>query len=219
VFTIWTAYLFAAVAASGFVVAAGWRSKQVHGSAAAKNAHSLPSDPLWGDPEIDLNASETWADVGGAIRLALKRLAPVFASQSVKVDVAAPSGLVGRMRGTALADILEELLTAAVHGAPASRLLLTAATHGDRIYVGVTDDRPGADPALRVASVRGLMERVALRGASLDIDVRPADGTTMTLRLASAPREAAESKDQDLPESAKGGTPPSIPIMGTASRS
>jgi hypothetical protein len=205
------------MAASGLVIAAGWRSKQAHGAAAAKNPYSFPDDPLWAEAEIDINASETWADVGGAIRLALKRLAPVMASQSVKVDVAAPSGLLGRMRATALADILEELLSAAVHGAPASRLLLTAATHGDRIYVGVTDDRPGADPALRMASVRDLMQRVALRGASLDIDVRPADGTTMTLRLASAPREAVESKDRPQREPANGETHPLPPFMGVTS--
>ena len=117
-------------------------------------------------PRSTSSASDAPADVGGAIRLALKRMAPVMATQSVKVDVAAPSGLLGRMRGAALADLLEELLTAAIHGAPGGRLLLTAAPHGDRIHVGVTDDVPGADPAIRAAGVRGLMERVALRGGS-----------------------------------------------------
>jgi hypothetical protein len=191
------AYFLAAVVASGMVIAAGWRSKHAHRSV-ARGAYGLPDDPLWSDPEIDLGASESRADVAGAIRLALKRLAPVMATQSVKVDVAAPPGLLGRMRGTALTDILEELLAAAIHGAPAGRLLLTAATYGDRIYVGVTDDRPWADPAVRVAGVRGLMERIALRGCSLEVDVRPAEGTTMTLRLAAATEEW-----QDRPEPAK----------------
>ena len=218
-FTIWLAYLLAAAIVSGMVIAAGWRSRHVHGLAAGRDGFGLPNDPLWGDPEIDLNASEASADVGGAIRLALKRLAPVMAAQSVKVDVAAPSGLFGRMRGAALADILEELLTAAIHGAPDSRLLLTAAIHGDRIHVGVTDDVPGADPALRVASVRGLMAHVALRGGSLDVDVRPAEGTTMTLRLASAARENQRIRDWDPPEPATEAQPPSIPFIGAAPRS
>jgi hypothetical protein len=193
------AYFLAAVAASAMVIAAGWRSKHAHRSA-AQGAYGLPDDPLWSDPEIDLGAPEARTDVAGAIRLALKRLAPVMAIQSVKVDVAAPPGLLGRMRGAALADILEELLAAAIHGAPAGRLLLTAATYGDRIYVGVTDDRPWADPAVRVAGVRGLMERIALRGCSLEVDVRPAEGTTMTLRLAAA---TEERKDRALPEPTK----------------
>ena len=183
-------------------IAAGWRSKNTRGLASAQGRYGLPNDPLWGDPEIDISGSEPRTDVGGAIRLALKRLAPIMAGQSVQVDVAVPFGLQGRMRPAMLADILEELLAAAIHGAPGSRLLLTAATHGDRIYIGITDDMPGADPTLRMAGVRGLMERVALRGGSLDIDVRPNEGTTMTLRLAIAAEERPEWKNRPLPEPA-----------------
>ena len=185
-FAIWTAYFLAAVAASGVVVATGWRSRRAQGLAAMRDSDGIPDDPLWSDPEIDVGASDAQADVGGAIRQALKRMAPVMATQSVKVDVAAPSGMLGRMRGAALVDLLEELLAAAIHGAPGGRLLLTAANRGDRIHVGITDDLPGTDPAVRAARIRGLMERVALRGGSLDIEVRLAEGTTMTLRFASA---------------------------------
>ena len=167
---------------------------------------TIPDDPLWGDSAIDPGPSDVTADVGASIRLALKRMAPVMAAQSVKVDVAASSGLLGRMRGAVLADLVEELLTAAIHGAPGSRLLLTAAPHGDRIHVGITDDAPGADHAARAAGVRGLMERVALRGGSLTIDVRPAEGTTMTMRFAAAndawQDRASEQPNEGLPEPA-----------------
>jgi len=219
VFTIWLGYLVAAAVASGLVVAAGWRSRGPRGMAVVQDRVGLPNDPLWGDPEIDLSAPEASADVGGAIRLALKRLAPVMASQFVKVDVAVPSGLLGRMRGAALADLLEELLTAAVHGAPASRLLLTAVAHGPRIHVSVTDDMPGADPAVRTADVRGLMERVALRGGTLDVDVRPSEGTTMTLRIAAVVQERQKIKDWEPSETGRGPPAPSIPFIGAAPRS
>ncbi len=177
-------YLLAAGAASGIFVVAGWRSKRARTSAAARGSHGVPIDPLWGDAEIDINETDSHADVGGAIRLALKRLAPVMAHQSVRAEVAAPSGLVGRIRGGALTDLLEELLAATIRSAPASRLLLTAATLGDRICVSITDDMPGSDQAVRMASLRGLMERVALRGGALEVDVRPTEGTTIILRLA-----------------------------------
>jgi hypothetical protein len=207
-------YFLAAMVASGMVIAAGWRSKHARRSVSAQGRLGLPDDPLWGEPEIDLDSSEARADVGGAIHLALKRLTPVMAAQSIKMDVAAPSGLLGRMRPAALADILEELLTAAIHAAPGARLLLTAATHGDRVYISITDDSPSADLAVRSADVRGLMERVALRGGSLEVDVRPAEGTTMTLRIAAAEERRA------LPEPAKGAMPPLIPLMASrASRS
>jgi hypothetical protein len=179
-------YFLAAVAASGIFIVAGWRSKNAQGLATKLGPYDLSIDSPWGETEIDTRASPVQADVGAAMRLALKRLAPVMARQSVQAEIATPSGLPVRMRGAALADLLEELLTAAIHSAPASRLLLTASTQGDRIHVGITDDIPGANAAMRLGSLRGLMERVAMCGAALDVNVRPTEGTTMTLRLAAA---------------------------------
>jgi len=184
VITIWMTYLFAAAAASGIFVVAGWRSKPTKGLAATRNWQGLPRDPLWGDDDAHITALDGQADVGSAIRLVLKRLSPVMASHSVKADIACPASLLVRMKTTVLVEILEELLAATIHNAPASQLLLTATTHGDRIHVGITDDMPGASPAVRQGALRGLIERIAMRGASLDIAVRPAEGTTVTLRLA-----------------------------------
>jgi signal transduction histidine kinase len=96
--------------------------------------------------------------------------------------------------------MLEELLTLGIHGSASGMLLLTASIRGDRIYISVSDDMPGADVATLQARARGLAERVALRGGALDLVVRPDEGTTMTLRLAAAvpapadePEFAAES--------------------------
>lgn len=215
VISIWTTYFLAVMAASGIFIMAGWRSKQARGLASTRVAYGLPNDPLWGETEIDLAASPSQADVGAAMRLALKRLTPIMANRSVHAEIAAPDGLVVRMRGAALADLLEEMLAAAIHSAPASRLLLTAARHGDRVYVGITDDMPGADLTVRMGGVRGLMERVAMRGSALDVDVRPAEGTTMTLRLA-AMTEEQNRVEWALPTPAKEPAAPLIPLMGTA---
>jgi hypothetical protein len=193
VITVWITYFIAAVVASGIFVVAGWRSKQTRSLAAARSWHGLPPDPLWGEEETHFDPLDMHADVGAAIRLVLKRLAPVMASQSVQADIASPPGLRVRMKAAALAELLEELLAAAIHCAPASRLLMTATTHGDLVHIGVTDDMPGADTAVRQGSVRGLTGRVAMRGGALDVNVRPAEGTTMTLRL------AAVTEDDDLP--------------------
>jgi hypothetical protein len=195
------AYFLAAVAASCIFIVAGWRSRQVSGLAVTQGRYGSAVDPLWGDTEIDVDSPH--ADVGASLRLALKRLAPVMASQSVQAEVAAQSGLTVRMRGTALTDLLEEFLTASIHGAPASRLLLTATPHGDRVYVAATDDMPGADQTVRLGSVRGLIERIALRGGALDVNVRPAEGTTMTLRLAAATEEPADTMDLPALEPAR----------------
>jgi hypothetical protein len=196
-------YFLATAAASGIFIAAGWRSKHSRNVAAAHGRYGLPFDPLWGDAEIDIKASEAHADVDAAIRSVLKRLAPVMASRSVQAEIASPSGLLVRMRSAALADLLEELLAAAIQSAPASRMLLTADMFGDRVHVNITDDMPGADPAVRQGSVRGLTERVALCGGALDVKVRPAEGTTMTLCLAAAMTARPNANGRPLPAPGK----------------
>lgn len=203
-------YILTAVIASGIFIVAGWRTKPAPGAAPNRRSYDRPVDALWNDAEIDLSASQPLADVGAAMRLALKRLAPVLTSRCVQAEIAAPSGLLVRMRGAALTDLLEELLAAAIHGAPASRLLLTAATRGDGIYVGITDDMPGADRTVRMGSVRGLIQRIAMRGGALDVDVRPNEGATLTLRLPAASEHGQPART--LPK-AKRPVAPSIPVM------
>lgn len=185
--TIWSTYLLSTLAASAVFVAAGWRSRQPIGTQPLFAYpylgihvlnHNGPADPA--APERD--------DVAAAIYIALARLASLISSQFVKVDVAVRPGMQVIMRSPLLADTIEELLTAALQAAPACRLLLTAAPHGDRVHISVTDDMPDGDPAMRIGRVRALTERIARRGDALVVDVRPQEGTTMTLRIAAAPK-------------------------------
>jgi hypothetical protein len=177
-------YFLAAVAASGIFIAAGWRSKNAQALASKQASHGLPEDNLWQASEAVGSDPDSAADVGATLRQVLKRLSPLITSQSVLADVVAPLGLRVRMKAAVLNDLLEELLTASIHGAPASRLLISATRHEERVHVAITDDMPGADQAVRQGRVRGLVERVASRGAVLDISVWPKEGTTMTLRIA-----------------------------------
>lgn len=198
--TIWMAYFLAALAASGVFVAAGRRSRRVLGSASLNGRYELPIDPLWGGAEEDVSTNQHQADAEAAIRLALKRLTPLLRGQSIQADVAVSPGLLVRMRVAALADLVEELLVVAIHAAPASRLLLTASARGDQVEISTTDDLPGADPGLRAASVRGLMQRASSDGGSLHIDVRADEGTTMTLRLAAGTERRSVARTSEAAE-------------------
>lgn len=186
--TIWMTYLIAGATASALFVAAGWRS---HRAVTASRSFVRPDLGMHIALPDDIagwtNAgNELRDDVSAAIYLALARLSSVIASQSVKIDVAVRPGLTAGMRTSALADTLEELLAVALQAAPASRMLLTAFTEADCIAINITDDMPGGDPAVRFGRIRTLRKRVATRGDSLAVDVRPTEGTTMTLRLAAA---------------------------------
>ena len=181
------AYFAAALAASGLFVVAGRRSRQRRGvsppGTEARVGLGMPDDLLWDEPELDLSDSGPLADAGAALRLALKRVAPMLVNRSIQAEVASSSGLLVRMRAAALTDLLEEMLTVAMHAAPASRMLLTAAAQEGSVAVSVTDDVPNADLAVRRAGVRGLAERVAERGGAVSVDGRPTEGTTILLRL------------------------------------
>jgi hypothetical protein len=180
-------YFLAAVAASGIFIAAGWRSKNAKAKVSKAGSHGVLDDALWAEPEAAVSNPDDAADVGAVIRQVLKRLAPLIASHSVLADVAARPGLQVSVKAAALSDLLEELVTASIHSAPASRLLILAKRDAEHVYVAITDDMPGADHAVRQGRIRGLIERVASRGGVLDISVRPEEGTTMTLRLAAMP--------------------------------
>jgi signal transduction histidine kinase len=182
VITIWIIYFLAAAVASIVFLFAGWQSKQAPGFSPLRDGHLQPA-------EIDLSETNLQADAGAALRLALKRLSPLMANLSVQADIAASFGLMVRMRGAALVELLEEMLTVVVHAAPVSRILVTAAADGANISISMSDDIPNADQEVRRASVRGLMKRVAMRGGALDVDVQPGEGTTMTLRLSCEDRE------------------------------
>ena len=176
--TIGIIYSLAAAVASIVFSFAGWQSKQTRGFSSLLDGHEQTA-------EIDLSETNLQADAGAALRLALKRLAPLMANLSVQADIAISFGLMVRMGGAALVELLEEMLTVVVHAAPVSRILLTAAADGANISISMSDDIPNANQDVRRASVRGLMQRVASRGGALDVDVQPSEGTTMTLRLSS----------------------------------
>lgn len=194
--TIGLAYLLTAVAASVLFIIAGWRTKRLQTKIAARARSSYPAGPLPGEAGTSTNEMDAEADTGLALRTALERVAPMIASQSVHAAVVAPAGLRARMGTAVLVELLEELVAAAVRCAPTRRLLLTAASAGDCIQVAITDDLPGADAANRLASVRGLMDRLARRGGALDVQVKPHEGTTMTVRLIAAGTGATDNRSE-----------------------
>jgi hypothetical protein len=200
-------YGVAAAAASGAVIAAGWRSRRRGGAAEP----GVPDDPLWGEGDSHQGGGPD-AEVRGAIHQSLARVAPLMASLAVKVEVAAPFGLRGRVNGAVLAELLTSLLASCVRGAPGGRLLLTATNQGDCIHISVTDEGPGADPAARTDAMRGLRDTITRQGGDLDIAPRPEGGATLTLRFAAA--KDARASEGAPPEPAKGAAPPWVPLPG-----
>lgn len=168
------AYAVAAAAALAVFAIAGWRSR----CPCARPVYRARKNRL---PPAAGN------EVTEAVRAALNRVAPLMSQYDVRADVAVLPGLVARVRNTVLTDVIEDMLTVAIRGAPACRLLLTAVAQGDDVEVTVTDDLPNAHQAYRLGQVRGLTQRVARLGGTLHVTAHPTEGTTLAVRLAASP--------------------------------
>jgi hypothetical protein len=187
--TIWLAYIVAALAASAFFVLVGWRSRVSMEAGIARSA-------AWLSHPADAPASESEAgDPAEAIRAALERHHGLIREQCARVEIAAEAGLCVRARGDVLADMVAELLALGVRAGAGGHFLFTASRHAGRVDISLSDDCPTDHDGLRRSQARTLEQQVALQGGSLEIVTQPGQGTTMTIRLASAaemaPRAAA----------------------------
>ena len=176
--TVWMAYAVAAAATSAMFAVVGYRRRD-----SGRHVHGIPGQRF----ESGMR-SAAGGQVIDAIRLALKRVGPLMFQHDVRADVAVLPGLVALIKGSILTDVVEDMLTVAVRGAPACRLLLTAVAQGDHVEITVTDDLPNADQAYRLGQVRGLHERVALLGGTLHVTAHPTNGTAIAVRLAASSR-------------------------------
>jgi hypothetical protein len=130
-------------------------------------------------------ADQAISDAADVIRTTVERLMPMIHRQHVRLDLAAEPGHLIRLRPGLLADLLEEFIPLALHAAAGGHMLLTAARCG-RVDIALSDDQPAHDASVRRSQARGLAQRVAMYGGTLDIAVRANLGTTMTMKLMTA---------------------------------
>jgi hypothetical protein len=180
-------YILAATTVLALFVFASWKSRQKRvpvtrngllNTRPALQPRTLP------DPE------RSPADVEAALQLALKRLLPVMQSRRVRTDVAVRPDLLVGIAGAPLTDLLEEFVAAAIHHARAHRLLITAVRDDEKVIIRLADNAPDADPEMRAGIIKSLAEKVASQGGTLEVDVRPLEGTMMTMRLPVASTDA-----------------------------
>jgi signal transduction histidine kinase len=132
---------------------------------------------------------------GGAMDLsvALRPLAENVPSLDIHMDIESPLTLDDPERAHVLLRCTQEIITNAVRHSGARELWLTARRDDGAIVMTARDDGRGADLFVAGNGLRGMRERLAQHGGSLDIDTRPGDGFRLRLVLpiaaASAVRE------------------------------
>jgi len=132
---------------------------------------------------------------GGAMDLsiALRPLAENVPSLDIDMDIESPLTLDDPERAHVLLRCTQEIITNAVRHSGARRLWIQARREAASIVMTARDDGRGADLFVAGNGLRGMRERLAQHGGSLDIDTHPGDGFRLRLVLpiaaASAVRE------------------------------
>jgi two-component system, NarL family, sensor histidine kinase DevS len=101
--------------------------------------------------------------------------------------------------------IVQESLTNAVKHGAAQRAIVEVVEEDGCVSVGVRDDGSGFDPGAPVSGfgLAGMRERVDLLEGRLDITSQPGEGTTVTVSVPAAHREAASDTDSAGSKSAR----------------
>jgi signal transduction histidine kinase len=122
-------------------------------------------------------------DVATEVLAVLQQLEGRAAQQFVKLEVAVPPGLALRADPGAFRSVLYDLLSQAIAQASCGHVLLAATPMSGRVQISVTDDGPNANGALRSAALRDAERLAALHGATMRVEARGTEGTTVYLRL------------------------------------
>lgn len=128
---------------------------------------------------------------GGAMDLsvALRPLAENVPSLDIHMDIESPLTLDDPERAHVLLRCTQEIITNAVRHSNASNLWIAAHREAGGIVMTARDDGRGADLLVAGNGLRGMRERLAQHGGTLDIDTRPGDGfrLRLVLPIAAAP--------------------------------
>jgi len=129
------------------------------------------------DPGVDLRA-ELLAALADARRQARGR--------GASVEVEAPKGLLSRVRSSTLRPVLLALLRNAIEHAPGGKVFVGAIRTDGEMRVVIIDDGPLVAEPLTGDARTSLARLLALSDATLLVDHRPGDGTTVMLCLPDA---------------------------------
>ena len=126
------------------------------------------------DPGVDLRAE---------LLAALSDARQQARGPGARVEVEAPNGLLSRVRSNTLRPVLLSLLRNAIEHAPGGKVFVGAIRADGEMRVVIIDDGPEVAEPLTGDARTSLARLLALSDATLLVDHRPGDGTTVMLCL------------------------------------
>jgi hypothetical protein len=186
-----------ALTASGLVVVSGWNRRREwlarQGQPSVGNRFELGQMPFAAG---DL-------DVAAEARDVLRQFDSLAARLLVDLEFAVQPQLAVRADRRAFREILSDMVTTAIEQAPCGHVLLGAARTGNRVHITVSDDGGNPNREMRLSKLRSAERLAALQGATMEVDVRNGQGTTVFFRLpvTATGRSTMKASDPIDPES------------------
>lgn len=136
-------------------------------------------------PGEDMELQSAIADVvRGCEKLAARRM--------VRLGFAVQEGLTLRANPVALRLMIADLIECAIRLAPCGAVLISAARHGGRIQITVSDDGPGRQIDWLRSELRPAEQIAALHGGTLELRGQTAHGGAIVVRLPDAANARAQ---------------------------
>jgi len=166
-----------ALTASGLVVLAGLNRRREliarQSKPAVESRFELGATPFVGGE----------LDVAAEARDVLRQLDGMAAQRLVDLEYAIQPGLTVRADRRAFREILSSLVSTAIEQAPCGHVLLGAARTGGRVHIVVCDDGGRSSREMRLNMLQSAEHLAALHGASMEVDIRMDEGTSVFFRL------------------------------------
>lgn len=149
----------------------------------------------------------TGLDVEVEALAALRQVDALAARNRVQLQIAVQPYLAVHADPCGFRRALVAVLEKAIAHAPCGKVMLGGTRHGGRIQIAVLDDGHGPDRQTQEAALRPVERIVALHGGTLQIEVRPGQGSLVILRLPEP--AAAQAKPTTAPGAPHPGSPAS----------
>jgi glucose-6-phosphate-specific signal transduction histidine kinase len=122
-------------------------------------------------------------DVVAEVRMVLGSAVSLAARKRVRLEFAVPPGLEVHTDPRLFRSMLRDLLKQALDQATDGSVLIGARRQDSQVIITVCDDGIGQDQADQEAARRRTGELLLRQGATMRIDVRPGQGTTVIVCL------------------------------------
>ncbi len=161
---------------------------------------------------ITTSFGATRLDVAAEALGALRQVDDLAARNRVRLQIAVQPSLAVHADPAGFRWALIEVLENAIAHAPCGKVMLGGTRHGGRVQIAVLDDGQTSDRLTQEAALRPVERIVALHGGTLQVEVRPGQGTLVILRLpepsTATGNRAAETASQAAGAQATGSSGP-----------